>query len=75
MTLRTTTLLLALALSATAIPASDARQAGADRAGCAAISDPDPMDCPFCGGNPQVHIKAYWAIQKEIARAARYVLL
>ncbi len=33
------------------------------------VSDPDPTDCPFCGGNPQVHIRALWSIEKQVQRA------
>ncbi|MCY2958626.1 MAG: hypothetical protein NTY35_00515 [Planctomycetota bacterium] len=41
----------------------------------AGVSDPDPTDCPFCAGNPQVHIRALWAIQKEVARVYQMRLL
>lgn len=34
----------------------------------AGVSDPDPSDCPFCAGNPQVHVRALWAIEKAAAR-------
>jgi len=34
----------------------------------AGVSDPDPADCPFCGGNPVVHVKVLWQIQIESAR-------
>jgi hypothetical protein len=32
------------------------------------FSDPDPVDCPFCGGNPQVHVRAMWTVEKEVVR-------
>ncbi len=35
----------------------------------AGVSDPDPADCPFCGGNAVVHVKVLWQIQKESVRA------
>lgn len=35
----------------------------------AGVSDPEPVDCPFCGGNPVVHVKVLWQMQKESARA------
>lgn len=41
----------------------------------AGVSDPDPTDCPFCGGNPQVHVRALWTIQKEVVRVYQLRLL
>lgn len=41
----------------------------------AGVSDPDPVDCPFCAGNPAVHIRALWAIQKEVVRVHTLRLL
>jgi hypothetical protein len=34
----------------------------------AGVSDPDPAECPFCGGNPTVHVKVLWQIQKYAAQ-------
>ena len=39
------------------------------------VSDPDPSDCPFCAGNPQVHVRALWAIEKAAARVYELRLL
>ncbi len=39
------------------------------------VSDPDPVDCPFCAGNPAVHLKAVWALQKATVRAFHARLL
>jgi len=33
------------------------------------VSDPDPNECLLCGGNPTVHVRALWAIQKISAGA------
>jgi hypothetical protein len=56
--LRTSALALVVALAATAsatlqLPRA---QAAHDHATCA-VSDPDPSDCPFCGGNPTLHVR------------------
>jgi hypothetical protein len=69
----------ALLLATVAVRTTDAQLAARSacglHVGSAPISDPDPVDCPFCGGNPQTHLRAFWAIQKEIARACHFVLL
>jgi len=31
------------------------------------VSDPDPNECLLCGGNPVVHVRALWAVQKIAA--------
>jgi hypothetical protein len=28
-----------------------------------AVDDPEPLDCPFCGGNPTVHVKRMFEIE------------
>lgn len=28
------------------------------------VSDPDPADCPFCGGNPVVHVRRLNELQR-----------
>jgi len=30
----------------------------------AASFDPDPADCPFCGGNPTLHIQRLFQIER-----------
>jgi hypothetical protein len=57
------TLLLAVGAVPSAIVAS-----GFESASAPAVSDPDPVDCPFCAGNPAVHLRAVWTIQKSVAR-------
>ena len=37
--------------------------------GAPVVSDPDPSSCLLCAGDPAVHIRALWAIQKLSARA------
>ncbi len=27
------------------------------------VGDPDPADCPFCGGNPQLHIQRMFELE------------
>lgn len=39
------------------------------------VSDPDPNDCFLCAGDPQTHVRALWAIQKEVARVYALRLL
>lgn len=29
-----------------------------------AVSDPDPADCPFCGGNPAVHVQRLRSLER-----------
>ena len=33
----------------------------------AGISDPDPADCAWCGGDPKLHVRALWSVQKTVA--------
>jgi hypothetical protein len=67
---------LALVLATTTLGPASAPAAGHEHAACTpTVSDPDPTDCPFCGGNPSVHIRALWAIQKESARVFALRLL
>ena len=28
------------------------------------VDDPDPSDCPFCGGNPALHVKRIFQIER-----------
>lgn len=28
------------------------------------VSDPDPADCPFCGGNPTLHVGRMFDLQR-----------
>ena len=63
--LRITALSLFVALAATAsarlpIPAAHPCQANAT----ATVSDPDPADCPFCGGNPALHIRLLVGLER-----------
>lgn len=44
-------------------------------AGCTpTLGDPDPADCPFCGGNPQVHIKKMFEMQRVTMGLATQLL-
>lgn len=33
----------------------------------AGVSDPDPSDCAWCGGDPKLHVRALWTVQKKVA--------
>ncbi|MBL8857204.1 MAG: hypothetical protein JNL28_01690 [Planctomycetes bacterium] len=61
--LRITALSLLVALATTAsarltIPAATPCQASAT------VSDPDPADCPFCGGNPALHVRLLVGLER-----------
>ena len=28
------------------------------------VGDPDPADCPFCGGNPQLHVQRMFELER-----------
>ena len=34
----------------------------------ATVSDPDPADCPFCGGDPAIHIRRMIELQQQSMR-------
>ncbi len=68
--LAVTSITLGAGTPVTVTPTSVAPLAGHCHTGwhVAGVSDPDPADCPFCGGNPTVHVKVLWQIQIESAR-------
>jgi hypothetical protein len=30
----------------------------------ASVNDPEPLDCPFCGGNPATHVKTLVGLER-----------
>ena len=62
--LKLTSIALLLALSATAVQSVPATGYHHRAAGECTVSDPDPADCPFCGGNPAVHIRTMFALER-----------
>jgi len=57
--LRISALALVVALAATASASLQLPRASAahDHTTCT-VGDPDPSDCPFCGGSPTLHVRA-----------------
>lgn len=55
---------LALGLAATLGARTTDAPATIPHTHVAGVSDPDPADCVFCGGNPQLHVRIVWEIQK-----------
>ncbi len=45
------------------------------RAPGAVVSDPDPADCPFCGGDPALHIRRMVELQIDSMRRLAASLL
>ena len=39
------------------------------------VSDPDPADCPFCGGDPALHIRRMVEVQIDSMRRLAASLL
>ena len=62
--IRLSALALLVALCATATSALDTARLE-HRHGAVTVSDPDPADCPFCGGNPAVHIRRMTDLQRQ----------
>lgn len=42
--------------------------------GCTATDDPVPVECPFCGGDPMLHVKRMNAITVTSSRIAYQLL-
>lgn len=61
--IRITALTLFVALAATAsarLPVPSAHPCPSS----ATVSDPDPADCPFCGGNPALHVRLLVGLER-----------
>jgi hypothetical protein len=62
--LKLTSIALLLALSATAVQSVPATGYQHRAVGTCTVSEPDPSDCPFCGGNPTLHIRMMFAMER-----------
>lgn len=62
--LKLTSVALLLSLFATAVQSVPAAGYHHRAIGECSATEPDPSECPFCGGNPVVHIKAMFAMER-----------